>query len=353
MMQRLRSVTLNDETFHLNCGDLLLDGALLSGVELPHDCRSGVCGACRVRLVDGKVFGGAEDGGDMILACQARVVTDLRLVREAAPEPVTMSAEVADIARLAPDVTGVTIKLPHRLRHLAGQYCKLQFRGYPARCYSPSYPLEGAPDNHMLSFHIRRLRDGVVSGALGAKIRVGHRVRLTGPFGSAFFRKNHPGRTIVVSSGTGFAPTWAVAVAAIAERPQRDLVFLAAARTLQSFYMHAALCRLAQFPNVTIVPIVSEAQTFSSAIRVGRPLDYLPPLRPSDVVYAAGAPIMTEAVAQIARQAGSRCFTDAFTANVASTDNAKLSTRLADWFDQRKKRPDKSGQAVKRSPITA
>ncbi len=45
---------LNDETFLANCGDLLLDGALMKGVELPHDCRSGVCGACRVRLVEAR-----------------------------------------------------------------------------------------------------------------------------------------------------------------------------------------------------------------------------------------------------------------------------------------------------------
>ena len=116
-MRRLCKVTLNKETFHLNCGDLLLDGALLNGVELPHDCRSGICGACRVKLVDGKVFGGTEHGSDMIHACQARVVSDLQLVREPVPDPVSVSAEVVHLARLAPDVIGVGLELPQLDRH--------------------------------------------------------------------------------------------------------------------------------------------------------------------------------------------------------------------------------------------
>ena len=60
---------------------------------------------------------------------------------------------------------------------------------------------------------------------------------------------------------------WSIAVAAILERPQRELIFVVAARKLQSLYMHAALCRLALFPNVTIIPIVSEPQNVSTAIR--------------------------------------------------------------------------------------
>ena len=157
-----------------------------NGVELPHDCRSGICGSCRVRLVEGKVFGGTEEGSDMIYACQARVVSDMKIVTEPVPETVSISARVAELVRLAPDVVGVCLELPKPMRYFPGQYCKLQFRGFPERSYSPSYPLEGAPDNHLMYFHIRKVDGGVVSSELGKKIRIGHRVKLTGPLGSAF-----------------------------------------------------------------------------------------------------------------------------------------------------------------------
>ena len=67
-MRKICKVTLNNEPYLANCGDLLLDWALMNGVELPHDCRSGICGACRVRLVEGTVFGGHEQGAQ---ACGA------------------------------------------------------------------------------------------------------------------------------------------------------------------------------------------------------------------------------------------------------------------------------------------
>ena len=70
-MSKICKVTINDEPFLANRGELLLDWALMNGVDLPHDCRSGICGACRVRLVDGQVFGGHSRGDDMIHACQA------------------------------------------------------------------------------------------------------------------------------------------------------------------------------------------------------------------------------------------------------------------------------------------
>jgi 3-phenylpropionate/trans-cinnamate dioxygenase ferredoxin reductase subunit len=207
-MAKTCKVTVNNETFVANCGDLLLDGAMMNGVDLPHDCRSGSCGTCRVRLVEGKVFGGDDAGSDMIHACQARIVSDLKIVTEPVPDPVSVPAQIVHMTRLAPDVIGVSIEVEKPLEYLPGQYCNVQFRGHPGRCYSPTYPLVGGPNPRVLHFHIRTLPDGAVSSALGKSIRIGHRVRLSGPHGSAFLRPKHPGGTVLVSGGTGFAPIW-------------------------------------------------------------------------------------------------------------------------------------------------
>jgi len=332
-MSRTCKVTVNKETFTAKCGDLLLDGAIANGVDLPHDCRSGICGSCKVRVEEGKVFGGQDGDSGMIYACQARVVSDVKVLVEPVPDTVEVSSEIAKLTRLAPDVFGVDLKLQKRLVYLPGQYCKVQFRGYPARCFSPTYPLQGAPRDRLFHFHLRVVQGGRVTSALGREIRAGHRVKLLGPYGSAFFRPKHRGRVVIVASGTGFAPMWSVATAAIKAAPQRELIFIVTSRTLQSFYMHAALCRLAQFPRVSIIPIVSEPQTASAAIRSGRPTEYMPELTPNDVVYTAGAPAMVEAVAKLAKAGGARCYTDPFSANHGGGDEVGLLTRLTGWFD--------------------
>lgn len=323
MTHRVCRVTLNNERYLARAGDLLLDSALLNGIELPHDCRAGICGACRVRLVEGRVFGGHEPGDDMIHACQARIVSDIAIVTEDVPDQVTMSGRVAGVVRLAPDIAGVTIEVPKPFANLPGQFCKLTFRGYPARSYSPTYPLQGRADDRLLHFHIRRLAGGKVSSALGRDIARGHRVRLSGPFGSAFLRRNHDGPIVLVAGGTGFAPMWSIAVAAIMERPQRQLTFIVAARNLQSLYCHGALCRLAPFPNVTIIPLVAEPQSDFPLIRAGLPADHLPALSPDTVVYAAGAPALTDSVGRLARAAGARCYADPFVPTATPSGQAR------------------------------
>ena len=254
-------------------------------------------------------------------------------MRKSTPDPASVSAQVAHLARLAPDVIGLTVELERSLHYLAGQHCGVEFRGFPARCFSPSYPLQGGPDARLLHFHIQTRSDGAVSSALGEAIRIGHRVRLTGPFGDTFLRSSRADGTVLVSSGTGFAPMWGIAVAALTERPERELIFVVAARKLQSFYMHRALCRLALFPNVTIIPVVSEPQEISSAFRSGQPGDYLPNLSPNDVVYVSGAPALTECVARTAREAGAECHADPHLSDAEYTGGSNFMSRLTGWLE--------------------
>jgi glycine betaine catabolism B len=61
----------------------ILDAAEEVGIELPFECRSGICGQCKTRLVHGKVRMDARDAltdhdraKGLVLACQARCTRD-------------------------------------------------------------------------------------------------------------------------------------------------------------------------------------------------------------------------------------------------------------------------------------
>ena len=331
-MRKICKVRMNGEQFAANCGDLLLDAALMHGVDIPYDCRSGHCGACRVKIVDGRVFGGEDGEPGLVRACQCRVLSDLTLEIEDLPDAAVDHGHVIGLVRLAPAVIELRIEVPRPARYRPGQYYNVQFRGFPARCYSPTFPLEGMHEPTILRFHVSQLPNGLVSAALGDKIRVGHRVKLAGPLGTAFFRPGHRGRVVLVAGGTGFAPIWAIALAAIIERRDRNLVLVVGMRDLRSLYMLRALCKLAPFPNVTIIPVVSEPQTFSRAVRIGLATDCMPALSSSDVVYTAGAPAMVEAVARMAKAAGAPCHADPFVAQTSRAEGRGLLQRATAWL---------------------
>jgi NAD(P)H-flavin reductase len=330
-MRKICRVLVNGEPFSAYCGDLLLDAALLNGIDLPHDCRSGYCGTCRVRLLEGRVFGGESCDPEMVHACQCRIISDLSVAAEEVPDVATFSGRVSEVAYLAPTVCEVAIELARPRAFLPGQHCWVQFRGFPTRCYSPTVPFQGRGSDGVLRLQVRRVPNGRVSSALGTRISEGHRVKLTGPMGGAYLRPHHS-RLVLIASGTGFAPIWAIAEAAMRARPDQELVLVVGARTLGSFYMIPALCRLAAYHNVSIIPVVSEPQNVSDTFRHGRPADHVPPLSARDAVYAAGAPTMVAAVVRMAKIARAKCYADPFDPQWSRARQEGLWSRAAGWL---------------------
>jgi 3-phenylpropionate/trans-cinnamate dioxygenase ferredoxin reductase subunit len=209
----------------------------------------------------------------------------------------------------------------------------VRFNGYPSRPFSITHPLHGHPSSSSVWFHVRRMKDGRVTSLLGKRIKPGHRVTLTGPYGSAHFRPNMDTRLILVATSTGFAPIWSIAVAALRENPERRMMIIAGGRTIEALYMGPALTRLASFPNVVIAPVCSTPQTVSNAVMLGRPTDCLPQLLPTDVLYACGAPTMVESIKSIAAHVGAVCHADPFlpaTANEAV--EGSVLARAKDWL---------------------
>jgi 3-phenylpropionate/trans-cinnamate dioxygenase ferredoxin reductase subunit len=207
----------------------------------------------------------------------------------------------------------------------------VRFSGYPSRPFSITHPLRGNPNSRSVWFHVRRMKDGRVTSSLGKRITPGHRVTLTGPYGSAHFRPNL-GRLILVGTNTGFAPIWSIAVAALREKPKRRMMIIAGGRTIESLYMGPALARLNRFPNVLVVPVCSTPQTLSTAVKPGRPTDYLPRLLPTDVLYACGAPGMVDSIKSIAALTGAVCYADPFLPTTDDKAEESVLSRAMGWL---------------------
>lgn len=300
----------NGKRFRANIGDTILDAALSARVLIPHDCCTGQCDTCQVRVYAGQVDDQGTARGETVLACQATVSGEAVVEFDEVPAVVRRSGTVHSVREITADIVEAVVRLTKPLTWLPGQYLKVAFAGYPERDYSPTVPVDGTPDLNSLVLQVRRAPQGIVSSDLGRHISSGHPVRIQGPFGAAFHRR-HEGRIILISSGTGFAPIWAIARASRYREPDRTMIVIAGARHASNLYMRAALAWLRQ-TGVEDITLTCSRQGGAADVRFGRPTAFMPRLLPSDSVYVAGAPGLVAAVELIAEAAGAACYGDAF-----------------------------------------
>ena len=362
-MAKSHQVTIDGHPVLARRGELLLDAALRNGIDLPYDCRAGHCGTCCVRLVSGDVLGGEGSEPGVVHACQCRIVGDATIESRQAPGVRGVEGVLNSLRPLSREVMEVGITTERALPYHAGQYAQVEFRGYPSRPFSITHPVSGDPSNGSVWFHVRRMKGGRVTSSLGKRIKPGHRVKLTGPYGSAHFRPNLNSRLILVATSTGFAPIWSIAVAALRENPERMMMIIAGGRTLESLYMAPALEQLAGFPNVLVVPVCSAPQMSSNAVNPGRPTDYLPHLLPSDVLYACGSPGMVASIKSIAAHTGAVCYADPFLPTSDDAVEKGVLTRAISWLAvpthgpmamlARGRRPNRPGGSPKQTYRTA
>ena len=80
------SFTRSKKTIDVPREQTVLDGAEAYGIDLPFECRSGICGQCKTHLAAGRVQMDAQDAlsaadraKGFILACQAHPLTNLEV----------------------------------------------------------------------------------------------------------------------------------------------------------------------------------------------------------------------------------------------------------------------------------
>jgi len=311
--------------------ETILEAALRHGFNIPFSCRNGACGACKGRILEGRVdYGDAEEkalsAGEkeagMALFCQAMPLSDVVIeVREiGAAKDIqikTLPARVARMVDLAPDVRALFLKIPasERLQFLPGQYIDILLKDGGRRGFS----LANSPANdEFLELHIKRVAGGQFTTHVFAQMKEKDILRFEGPLGTFFVRQDSRRPLLMVATGTGFAPIKGMLEALFAQGDDRPIHFYWGVRHAEDFYYQDLLMEWQrQHPHFRLIQVVSRpdaAWSGRSGYVIPQVLADIPDPGAFDV-YICGHPDMVMDLSRALQDAGlnaEHIFADAF-----------------------------------------
>lgn len=199
--------------------ETVADASYRSRINIPLDCRDGVCGTCKAFCESGKYELGDyipdeamtedEEQAGYVLTCQTYPKSDL-VIRIPVSSDIAKagasvhSGEITAVDQLS-DTTGYfSIRLDNRggLGFLPGQYVNIVV---PGTDQTRSYSFSSGPKADEVAFLLRNTPTGALSTYLRERAKVGDRMEFTGPLGS-FYLRDVKRPLLFLAGGTGLAP---------------------------------------------------------------------------------------------------------------------------------------------------
>ncbi len=196
--------------------ELVSDAAFRAKINIPLDCRDGACGACKCHCESGDyelseyiedAMTEDEAAQGFVLTCRMRPKSDcvLKVPTSSAAckiEATSHEGVLSSIDRGSPTTVTFSLNIDRPLAFLPGQYVNLQV---PHHKELRAYSFSSAPNQTTLSFLIRDVPGGLMSGFMRDKAGPGDKMSFVGPYGSFYLRK--PERPVLMlAGGTGLAP---------------------------------------------------------------------------------------------------------------------------------------------------
>jgi benzoate/toluate 1,2-dioxygenase reductase subunit len=196
--------------------ETIADASYRVGINIPLDCRDGVCGTCKCRVEAGEYDRGSyledaltekEAAEGLALACQTRPKTDLVVAIAASSQfcrigGQTYRTRFHSVGRLSETTIAFSLDRADEFTFLPGQYVNLLVPGTDQR---RSYSFSSPPAAETLSFLVRNISLGVMSTYLREKAVPGTPIEFIGPAGGFYLREiKRP--LLFLAGGTGLAP---------------------------------------------------------------------------------------------------------------------------------------------------
>ena len=283
------------------------DAAFRQKINVPMDCRDGVCGTCKCKAERGDYELGfyledamteEEAAAGMVLTCQMMPKSDCVIAIPASSLACktgaqTVAATVAGVEALSETSFRLRVTLPAAMPFLPGQYVNVQVPGTTA---TRAYSFSSHPQATEASFLIRNIPGGLMSGYL-ARAKAGDLMDLTGPMG-AFYLRPVTRPQVFLAGGTGLAPFLSMLEQIATQGTDQPIrLFYAVTRDADLVELDRLHSLAALIPSLDIVTIVAAPEVDHP--RRGYVTDHL---TAADLwegaadVYLCGPPPMVEAV---------------------------------------------------------
>ena len=295
-------------------GETVLQAALRCGLALVHQCESGSCGTCIVRLLDGQtetvpartlalLDGEVRDG--YRLACSIRPLgacsfgLDYPATLLSGPQPAVRKARVGALDWASRSVIRLDLVLEDAddFAFTAGQYVRIRV---PGTDQWRSYSMASTPgDLPRMSFLVRYLEGGAMSGWLDEIAAPEMEIEIDGPMGS-FGLVESEGPILMLAGGTGLAPLLAMLDALrVRPGPAPDIVLGFGCNTIEDLFCLDDL-ELREFwmPGLSLRIAVMAAPEGAFDGQVGDAVSLIEPAdleKPGLTSYLCGPPGMIEA----------------------------------------------------------
>jgi p-cymene methyl-monooxygenase electron transfer component len=266
------------QTFAVAAGETVLERALKDGLAYPHDCTVGTCGACRTKLISGRVdaitpfsytLSREELEAGYILACQAvpksDLVVEVEMSSQASTPATTQRARLIRAEPLTHDIKRVSWAVETPLQYRAGQYANVRWgdslaSGGAHRSYSFASAPTASGLTELSSF-IRHVPGGAFTDLLFTGDPAALDYEIDGPHGN-FWLRDGTGPIICIAGGSGLAPIVSLLQDAANRKIRRDCVLLFGARGIRDLYAaeDIATIRAGWSGGFDYWPVLSEEQ---------------------------------------------------------------------------------------------
>ena len=300
-------------------GETVADASYRSRINIPLDCRDGVCGTCKSFCESGRYEHGEyivdeamteeEDAEGYVLTCQMVPESDC-VVRIFATSDIaktgasSYAGRISAIDRLSETTLSFSIELEDReaLGFLPGQYVNI---AVPDSEQTRSYSFSSPPAAAEVSFLLRDTPTGALPTFLRSSAEVGHRIEFHGPLG-AFYLRELKRPALFLAGGTGLAPFTAMLGKIGPESSEHPIHLIYGVTNDEDLVRVDELEEAAKrLPNFTFTCCVANEE--SSCPNKGYVTRYIEPahLNGGNVdVYLCGPPAMVDAVREYLKQQG-------------------------------------------------